>query len=99
MGHAVPKLPELRSPLSARRALKVAGYADLAELFDDLRPRIAPASMLIGDLALMAGDGDLDALVISAGGKVLGYHADALERGLVPIEPFGPEPFVAAWRL
>lgn len=99
MGHAVPKMPELRSALAARSALASVGHPDLTSLLDSLLPRIAPAALLVGDLALMHGDGPFDAIVVSAGGKVLGYHADCMDRGLVPIEPFGPQPFLAAWRL
>lgn len=99
LGHKPPKLPDLRSMLAARRALAATGHADIMELLDGLLPRIAPAGMLIGDLALMEGGDGFDAVVIAAGGKVLGYHADALGRGLVPIEPIVPQPFKAAWRL
>lgn len=99
MRHTVPTMPELRSALSAKRALLATGHSDLISLLDSLLPRIAPAEMLVGDLAAMEGGGAFDAIVIYAGGKVLGFHDDVLERGLVPIEPIGPQPFKAAWRL
>lgn len=99
LGHRPPKLPDLRSARAARRALVATGHPDLISLLDGVVPRIAPAEMLIGDLALMEGDALFDALVLSAGGKVLGYHGDDLARGLVPIQPIGPQPFKAAWRL
>ena len=99
LGHRPPAVPDLRSAVSAARALKAAGHGGLTDLLDSLAPRIAPASMLIGDLALMEGDALFDAIVVSAGGKVIGYHGDALHRGLVNIEPIGPRPFIAAWRL
>ena len=55
--------------------------------------------MVVGDLALMAGSDGLGGLVISAGGKVIGYHEDYLADGLVNIVPQGNRPFVGAWRL
>lgn len=99
LGHKPPKLPDMRSSLSATRALKATGHADLEALLDSLLPRVAPAAMWLGDLALMAGGDGFDAIVINAGGKVLGYHDDRLGDGLVPIVPLGPSPFIAAWRL
>lgn len=99
MGHCPPKMPEVRSALSATRALKATGHEDLEALLDSLLPRIAPASMWLGDIALMPGEAPFDAVVINVGGKVLGYHADFLDKGLVVIEPFGEHPFKAAWRL
>ncbi|GAA4220286.1 hypothetical protein GCM10022253_24090 [Sphingomonas endophytica] len=98
-GHKPPKMPDLRSMLAAKRALTATGHAGIMELLDSLLPRIAPAGMLIGDLALMQGDDAFDAVVIAAGGKVLGYHADDLARGLVPIAPVVSQPFKAAWRI
>ncbi len=99
LGHKPPKLPDMRSPLSAMRALKATGHDDLEALLDGLLPRVAPAAMWLGDLALMAGGEGFDAIVINAGGKVLGYHADQLDAGLVNIVPVGASPFLAAWRL
>ncbi|WP_112383358.1 DUF6950 family protein [Sphingomonas carotinifaciens] len=97
MGHRPPKMPDLRSALSARSALLAAGFDDIEGLLDSLLPRIAPASMLIGDLALMDGDGPFDAIVIAVGGKVFGY-AEGYD-GLQVIQPVGPQPFRAAWRV
>lgn len=99
MGHTLPSIPDIRSPKGARRALAATGHADLASLLDSLFPRIAPASMWIGDLALMEGADGLGGIVIAVGGKVMGYHADHLDLGLVNIEPIGPNPFLGAWRL
>lgn len=98
MGHRPPAIPDLRSARSARAALAKRGHDDLMQLLDSMLPRIAPASMWLGDLALMEG-GDFDALVVNVGDKVIGYHDDDLRRGLVVIEPVGEQPFKAAWRL
>lgn len=96
-GHRPPKLPDLRSAISARRALNATGHGSLEALLDSLLPRIAPAAMWLGDLALMAGTDDFGAVVVNAGGKVFGY-ADGHE-GLEVIQPVGLSPFLAAWRL
>lgn len=97
MGHHPPKMPDLRSALTARRALAASGHEDLEQLLDSLLPRIAPAEMWLGDLALMPGEAPFDAVVINVGGKVFGY-AEGYD-GLQVIEPMGPSPFKAAWRL
>lgn len=99
LGHKPPKLPDIRSLSSATRALKSTGHTDLEALLDSLLPRVAPAAMWLGDLALMSGGDGFDAIVINAGGKVLGYHDDRLSAGLVVIEPVGVSPIIAAWRL
>jgi hypothetical protein len=96
-GHQPPTLPDMRSAISARHALNATGHDSLEALLDSLLPRIAPAAMWLGDLALMAGTEDFGAIVINAGGKVLGY-ADGYD-GLQVIQPIGPNPFSAAWRL
>jgi hypothetical protein len=99
MGHRAPRVPEFRSAIGAGKALKKAGYDRLEDLLDAILPRIAPASMLVGDLALMPGGGGFDAIVIAAGGKVIGYHDDFLDRGVVNVVPEGTSPFIGAWRL
>jgi hypothetical protein len=94
MGHAPPPIPVFRSALGARRALHKAGFADVAALLDSLLPRIPPASMVVGDLALMAGEGGLDGIVVSAGGKVMGWH-ESDPSGLMNL--IGID-YLAAWR-
>ena len=41
-----------------------------------IKARLAPAAMLPGDVALLEGD-RLDAVMLSAGHKLLGWHQDA----------------------
>lgn len=85
MGHKPPRIPAFRSALGAKRAMEAAGYASVADIFDGLGlPRIAPANMKIGDIAILPGEGGWDAVVISAGGKLLGWHG-ASDEGLQPI--------------
>lgn len=94
MGHKAPTVPAFRSAIGAGKAMKKAGYASLENLLDTLLPRIAPAAMLVGDLALMEGEPPFDAIVIAAGHKVFGFHEDV--DGLAVIaDPI----FKAAWRL
>ncbi|MFC3442794.1 DUF6950 family protein [Sphingobium rhizovicinum] len=76
MGHKPPSIPDFRSALGAQKALLRQGHDDLHDLLDSLLPRIAPAQMLVGDLALIDGDGPFDSICVSAGGKLLGWHED-----------------------
>lgn len=97
MGHKkAPKIPKYDTALGAKRALKEMGFESMEELVDSLLPRIAPAQALPGDVVLMGGpEGEvLDAVVISVGGKVFGYHEDG-EGGAVVITP---NEIKAAWR-
>lgn len=99
LGHRPPPIPDFRSPKAARAALRSTGHETLEALLDSLFIRIPPAAMWVGDLALMAGGDGLDAIVIAAGGKMIGYHQDHLAEGLVNIEPETGAAFVGAWRL
>lgn len=96
MGHKVPVVPRFTSALTARRAMDAAGFESLEALGDSFLERIPPASMLLGDVALMQGDDLFDAIAIYAGGggKVFGWHED----GTV-FEPIVPLEFKAAWRV
>jgi hypothetical protein len=108
LGHRPPAIPRFYSAVGARRALEATGFKDLSSLLDSLLPRIAPAAMWVGDLAVMdSGEGDLfDAIVVSTGqtgsgaiggGQMMaGYHADHLGNGIVNIIP---REFNGAWRL
>lgn len=73
MGHRPPALPRYGSAIGAARALKSAG--GLVAVFDSVLPRIAPAMMLDGDIAVVAGDGG-DATMIRVGYKFIGWHQD-----------------------
>ncbi len=87
LGHRPPRIPPFRSPVGAMRALKAAGYVDLAALLDDLPlARLTPAQMIVGDIALVPGDDSpFDALLICAGGKFIGWHGAAPGfQGLLP---------------
>lgn len=86
LGHRPPRIPDFRSPIGARRALQARGQDSVQALLDSLLPRIAPAAMIVGDIALLPGEPPFEAAVIAAGGqKVFGWHGEDLSR-LVPIE-------------
>jgi hypothetical protein len=99
MGHNPPPVPRFRSPLGARRAMAAAGYADMAAIFDGLGlVRIPPLAMLVGDLAVLPGDeGGFEAIAVSAGGMLLGWHGADLSR----VQPIGEAiaKVTAAWRV
>jgi hypothetical protein len=102
MGHR--KLPDpggYASPAGVTKALKRLGHDDLASLFDSLLPRIAPAFMLPGDIALVKAEKGAPAwragtVVISIGRKFIGWHPD--HPVLSIIQPTIDAPFEAAWR-
>lgn len=92
MGHkGLPKIPPYKDEKGALRALAQAG-GSLEGILDKVLPRVAPAAMLPGDVALMQGDGPLDAIVICVGRKVVGFHQD-MEEAVIMI----PHEIKAAW--
>jgi len=103
MGHkSLPEPPPYSSPAGVTKALKALGFDDLETLFDSLLPRIAPAFMLPGDIALVQSEKGAPAwragtVVISVGRKWLGWHPDA--DCLAIIRPTVAAPFLAAWRV
>jgi hypothetical protein len=80
MGHKPEPMPRVRSLVAAKRALAERGCGTVAELLD-AQPgllRIAPAQMLLGDLAVLPGLEGLGAIVVCAGPlKLLGWHEEA----------------------
>jgi hypothetical protein len=95
MGHRPPAIPDFRSPVGARTALRKMGHADLEGLMDAMFPRIAPASAWVGDIVMLPGE-IFGALVVNAGGALIGFHEAA--PGLVNIKEAMADA-VAAWRL
>lgn len=79
MGHPVPPLPPLRSAVGARRALDGFGVADMAALCAGplkLEP-IAPAAMLMGDLAIGGSADGIGGVLICAGPhKIFGWSEE-----------------------
>ncbi|MGK2908567.1 MAG: DUF6950 family protein [Sphingobium sp.] len=95
MGHKPPVIPAFTSPIGAQRALLATGFGSLEGLLDSMLPRIAPAAMLVGDLALLQGDEGFDSIVVSAGGKLLGYH----EADMSGLKPLIANEIKGAWRV
>jgi hypothetical protein len=102
MGHrSLPKPGPYSTPNGARLVLKGWGFTNLEQLFDSLLPRIAPAFMRPGDIALVKSEPGAPAwqvgtVVVSVGRKFLGWHPD--HPILAIIEPIIDQPFIAAWR-
>jgi hypothetical protein len=104
MGHRPPPLPQIRSLIGARRALAVRGWADTAAMLDAPRcaggaglARIAPAAMLVADLAVVPSADGLGAIFFYAGGrKFMGWREDAIGLALVEV---GFAELTAAWRV
>lgn len=97
MGHHPETLPRFRSALSAKKALKERNWNSVAEMLDSMFPRIAPAQMMLGDLAIVPGDAGLDAIFVCAGPlKVFGWRED--QPGLVLLD-IGLDELTGAWRV
>lgn len=94
MGHKPPAVPQIRSALGARRQLDLRGWADVGDMMDSMFPRIPSANLALGDLAMMKSGDGFGAIVLSLGGKVLGWHEDF--DGMTVLEPLE---FAGAWRL
>lgn len=84
---AISKAGRYRTALGAAKALGRLGYASLSEMADSLGlVPIAPACMLLGDLAEVEGDSPVGTIVIYAGGgNVFAFHE--LHPGLVTAAP------------
>ena len=81
--YAPPPIPMFRSPIGARRALRKRGFDTMAALLDTMLAPIAPASMLLGDFALLPGLAPFQALGIYDGhGSVMCWHDIDLSRML-----------------
>lgn len=97
MGHKPQSLPRVRSPLGAKRALQQNGWGSVEAMLDSMLDRIAPAEMMLGDLAIVPGDGGLDAIFVCAGPlKVFGWREDAPALVLLDI---GLDELTGAWRV
>lgn len=97
MGHRPPGIPRFRSLLGARKALAERGWNGVSAMLDDLLPRIAPAQMLLGDLAAVPGVSGLEAIFICAGPrKVFGWREDVPELVVLDV-PLGD--LSASWRV
>ncbi|PZQ55259.1 MAG: hypothetical protein DI555_07865 [Novosphingobium pentaromativorans] len=84
---AISKAGRYRTALGAAKALGRLGYASLSEMADGLGlVPIAPARMLLGDLAEIEGDSPVGTVALYAGnGNVFAFHQD--HEGLVTATP------------
>ncbi|KQM37659.1 DUF6950 family protein [Sphingomonas sp. Leaf10] len=97
MGHRPPSIPRFQSAVGARRALAATGHEDIGSLLDTMLPRIVPAQMWVGDLAMVPSEDGLGALAVADGGGTLFmYHAGA--EWLANVKDAMTD-VVAAWRL
>lgn len=94
----LPPSGSYRTPRQAMKLLAARGCATLADALDQLGlERIAPAAAIVGDIVQLPAVDALGALTIQlTNGRVAGYHADALDRGAVVMQP---SQFAAAWRV
>ena len=83
----LPKIPPYKSELTAIRRLKEQGYDTLESLLSAYCIEIPPAWAVVGDIGVIEGDCALPALVVSAGGKWLGWPADHPTFAVVTIKP------------
>lgn len=99
MGHRVETLARIRSMTAALRVMKQRGWSNVADWLDAQvgLMRIAPARMLLGDLAALPGEGGVGAVTVCAGPqKVMGWREDAV--GMVVIDvPF--DQIEGSWRV
>lgn len=94
-GYSPPEIPAFADAQGAKRALRKTGHRTLKGLLDEHLTSIPPAQMRVGDVAILKGE-PFDAIVISAGGKLLGWHEDG-RTGLVNLVPVAP--LLGSWRL
>lgn len=98
MGHHPPSLPRFTSPIGARTALRSSGHDTLEALLDSLFPRIVPAQMLVGDLALIGSEDGLGTITIFDGLSMLLGWFDEDPSALRPVAN-GMGLVTGAWRL
>lgn len=97
MGHKPPSMPRFRSAFAARQAMTERGWNTVAEMLDSMLPRIAPARMLLGDLAVAASEDGMGSIMICAGPhKLMGWREDAEELIMLDVTL---DQLEAAWRL
>lgn len=100
MGHRPPSLPCIRSEFGARRALAKRGWTNVSDMLAGVlgeSARIAPARMLLGDLAVLEGGEGIGSIMICAGPhKLLGWHEDAPALIVLDVEL---HELLGAWRV
>jgi hypothetical protein len=96
-GYSPPEIPAFDDLKGARKALRSTGHRTIKGLLNELLGRPIPATrMRVGDVALYPGEGAFEAVMVSAGGKLLGWYGDG-NLGLINFHPLQPP--LGAWRL
>lgn len=92
----IAKAGSYKSAIGAKSALKRYGAATLSEALDKHGlERIAPAAALPGDIIMLEGDAEFDALHIRMpNGRTFGF-AEGTDLPVI----FQPNSFLAAWRV
>lgn len=97
MGHELPPIPDFDSARSAMRAMRERGWDGVEDMLDAHLERIAPARMLLGDVATAPGEGGLATIVVSAGPfKLMSWHP---ETGSFALFDGGMAELTGAWRV
>jgi len=94
MGHKPPRPPRYSSMVGAVRSLKKMNVETCEDLLANYFPRIPVASSVVGDLLIVPGENNLDAILISGGRWVLGFHEESNV-----LEFILPENIKSAYRL
>jgi len=92
--HKPPRAPRYTTEIGAIRSLKKMGFDNCEGLLSSMFPKIPVARALVGDLLIGDGEGGMDAVFISAGRQILGFHEDS-----DVIEFILPEKLRCAYRL
>lgn len=98
-GHQVPPVPMFRTALGAKRALHKRGFANLRGLIGAYVPEIPPATMWVGDIALIASEDEWGGLGIFDGySKLIGWCEED-PSGLRALTLNRSARITASWRL
>lgn len=96
MGHKPPPLPRVKSLIGAKRALAKNGWGNVADMLDAFLPRIAPARMLLADVAVLGSEDGIGSVFVAASAhKMIGWREDAPELVVLDV-PAGQ--LAGAWR-
>lgn len=97
MGHKPPTVPAFRSAHGAKKALATMGFKSMAEMLDTILPRIAPAGMTLGDVAVVPGEAGLEAVLVCAGPRrMFGWHGSEETPVMIGVDL---NELVGAWRV
>lgn len=97
MGKRPERLPKIKGPIEAKRALRERGFEAVSDWFDSFLIRIPPSMMRLGDIAVTPGDEGFESVLIYvAPHKLMGWLPDG---SAVVIYDAGFEDLTGAWRV